>query len=201
MLVVGITGRSGSGKSSVAQYYASLGHPVADGDELSRTVCRPGTPCLRELAQAFGDDILAPDGSLKRRELGAKAYASPKGNQTLIAITHPHIFREMQRLEDEACKAGAPLFFIDGAMIVGSMFQPHCDRIVLVVSETKLSISRIILRDGISKAAANARLSAQLAEEALRAAADFIIENNGSPAGLHRRADEVLRQLLEEEAP
>lgn len=198
--MVGITGRSGSGKSSVAAYYARLGHPVADGDALSRAVCEPGQPCLAALAEAFGGDILLPDGSLDRRLLGQRAFATPEGNQRLQGITHPFIMEASKALEAEARAAGRPLFFFDGAMIVGSMFESHCDRLVVVVADLKLSISRIILRDGISKSSAHARLNAQLPEARLREAADYIIENNATQAVLEQRAEAVLQLLLAEEA-
>lgn len=198
IMMVGITGRSGSGKSSVARYYASLGYPVADGDALSRRVCEPGSPCLQELCAVFGEDILSPEGQLLRRKLGERVYADPEGNKRLIAITHPHIFKEMLRQEQKAESAGHALFFMDGAMIVGSMFQEHCRRIILVTAATKLSISRIILRDGISKASASARLAAQMPEVDLRAAADYVIDNNGSQETLMRHADTILGELLEE---
>ena len=196
MLVVGITGRSGSGKSSVAEYYASLGYPVEDGDVLSRFVCRAGSACVRELGQVFGQGVVAPDGSLKRGELAALVFENPKKNEQLLSIVHPYILKELQKREKKAQAKGAQLFFLDGAMIVGSMFESHCDALILVESAQKLGISRIILRDGISKAAAHKRLDAQPPETALRRAATYRIENNGSVEGLHRQADEVLAQLL-----
>ena len=196
MLVVGITGRSGSGKSSVAEYYAGLGYPVEDGDALSRFVCRAGSACVRELEEAFGPGVVAPDGSLKRRELAALVFDSPKKNEQLLSIVHPYILKELQKREKKARAKDAKLFFLDGAMIVGSLFEEHCDAIILVESAQKLSLSRIILRDGISKAAAHKRLGAQPPESTLRLAATYRIENNGSVESLHHQADDVLAQLL-----
>lgn len=198
MLVVGITGRSGSGKSKVTGYYASLGYPTVDGDQISREVCEKGHPCLDKLVAAFGRGILAPDGSLLRQRLGEIAFATPEGNQKLISITHPYIMGETLRRQEEARALGAELFFVDGAMIIGGMFEARCDRLIVVVSKIKLSISRIILRDGISKVSAQSRLAAQLGEDEMRAAADYVINNNGSEATLEQRADEVLKALLTE---
>ncbi|MDL2327638.1 dephospho-CoA kinase, partial [Ruminococcaceae bacterium OttesenSCG-928-A11] len=96
MLMVGITGRSGSGKSSVSGHYAALGHPVADGDAISRQVTGPGSPCLDELVAAFGPGILQPGGTLDRKALGELAFKSPENNQKLIDITHPHIIAELE---------------------------------------------------------------------------------------------------------
>ncbi len=200
MLVVGITGRSGSGKSRVLDYYLSLGYPGVDGDDLSRQVCGPGSPCVAELVATFGRDILAPDGALRRAKLAQLAFATPKGNRALVAITHPYIQRACEELMSVSADRGARLFFIDGAMILGSPFEKQVDRLILVTSEHKLAVSRIILRDGISKTAAHQRLDAQQPEEKLRRAADHIIENNGSERALRARAGQVLRALLEEVA-
>lgn len=196
MLVVGLTGRSGSGKSSVAAHLSTLGYPVSDGDAISRQVCLPGTPCLRQLVQAFGGDILLPDGALNRRELGRIAFADEEKTRRLVSITHPHIIEEFLRQAATARSTGAKLFFADGAVIVGGPFEPYCDRIVVVVTEERLAVSRIILRDGISKQAAYARLAAQMPAEQLLQAADYTIENNGSLQRLHTNTEEVVAKLL-----
>ncbi len=201
MLIVGITGRSGSGKSSLARYYATLGYPVEDGDELSRFVCAPGSPCLKQLCAAFGPAILDENGGLLRQKLGERVFGDPRLNQTLIDIVHPFVLEELIKREKIAEQSGARLFFLDGAMLVGSIFQAHCHRIIVVESEKKLSISRIILRDGISKAAAHSRLNAQKSPEELRLAADYLVENNGTEEHLQKAADAILPLLLAQALP
>ena len=196
MWIVGITGRSGSGKSTVTAHYAGLGYPVADGDALSRRVTEPDSPCLAELIKAFGEGILCPGGTLDRKALARLAFASEEANRKLMAITHPAISREMRQMAAEAKAGGAKLFFLDGAMIVGGPAQAECKKLIVVRAGKSLSVSRIILRDGISKTAAAQRLAAQLPEAELLAAADYVIDNDGSQAALLRRADEVLEDLL-----
>lgn len=197
MRVVAITGRSGSGKSLLSGYYASLGYPVADGDALSREVCLPESRCLQELRLAFGDGILAQDGSLNRAALGELVFQDPEKNALLVSITHPHIIEAFLQRAEKARSEGARLFFMDGAVIVGGPFQQYCDKIIVVTTQQHLAVSRIILRDGISKTAAYNRLSAQLPEAELVAAADYVVENNGSEQALCRRADEILKELLD----
>lgn len=198
MLIVGITGRSGSGKSSVTRHYAQKGYPVADGDVIYRDITQPGTPCLAALAKAFGGGILRADGSLDRQALGGLVFNSAENNQKLIDISHPFILEVFKQQEARARAQGQRLFFLDGAVIVGGPVQAYCDKIIVLRSETRLSISRIILRDGISKTAAASRLSAQQPEEALVAAANYVIDNNGSEAALLEKADQVLLALLAE---
>ena len=196
MLTVGVTGRSGSGKSTVAQYFAALGYPVCNGDDLSRIVTVPGSDCLSELVTAFGDGILQEDGALNRKVLGRMAFACPEQNARLIEITHPHILIEFLRQQTLAQKAGHVLFFLDGAVIVGTRFRQHCNRLIVVVSPTKLSVSRIILRDGISKPSAYQRLDAQMDEETLCREADYVIRNDAGMDSLLNTAGSVLEELL-----
>ncbi len=200
MWVVGITGHSGSGKSSLAGYYASLGYPMADGDELSRAVCTAGSPCVQELKKAFGSDIVDEEGNLLRRTLGEKVYGDAALNTQLMGISHPFLLEELKNREKAAEATGAKFFFLDGAMLVGSIFEAHCKRIIVVECNTKLTISRIILRDKISKAAAHNRLNAQKTTQELRQAASYLIENDGSLNRLHQKADAVLHQLEKEYA-
>ncbi len=196
MIVVGVTGRSGSGKSTVARHYAALGYPVADGDAISRQVCGPGSPCLAELTAAFGRNILAGNGTLLRHKLGELAYASPDANRRLVEITHRYILPEVEHRRARAQAGGAALFFLDGAIIVGGPAQALCDKIIVVTAELRLSVSRVILRDGVPKTVAYRRLKAQLPEQDLCAAADYVIANNERQDALLRRADAVLAQLI-----
>lgn len=198
MRTVGVTGRSGCGKSTVSAYFQAQGYPLADADVIARQVLEPGSPCLAQLTQRFGADILNPDGSLQRRLLADRAFATPAGTQALTDITHPEILRRVLALRDQAEASGAPLFFLDGAVLVGSMFEPYCDTLVLVTAPFETSVQRICRRDGIAPEMAARRLNAQLPEEALRAKADYILENNQTPAQLLQQAAHVLTLLRKE---
>ncbi len=196
MQVVAVTGRSGSGKSTVSAYYASLGYPVLDADRVSREVVRPGGACLAALRAAFGPDILAPDGALNRAALAARAFATPEDAHRLTQITHPAIVEALLAGVSRARETGKPFVFVDGAVIVGEAFEPYCDQIIVVVTTERVALSRIMLRDGISKPAARARLAAQRPDAELREAADYIIENLGDEQRLREMAQRVLDQLL-----
>lgn len=195
MKIIGLTGRSGSGKSTVAGYLQSMGYKVADGDIVSRQVLQAGSLCTQQLADAFGADILDEGGNVKRSLLAQRAFATPDGTQTLVEITHPEIVRRLLMAAEQARSEGATLFFVDGAVIVGAPFEAHCDLILLVSAPEKESIARICRRDGISQEAARARLNAQLPETELRRAAAFEITNSGDPADLFAQTKQVLIRL------
>lgn len=201
MRVIGITGRSGSGKSAVTAYMAAQGCPTVDGDAVSRRLLRPGAAeypaLLAQLQKAFGYDIVDGAGVLRRRLLADRAFASPQGTRTLDAITHPAILRAVQAEIGRAEKTGADLFFLDGAAIVGTAFARLCDVLVLVTAPEAASVRRICARDGISEAAARRRLAAQTPENVLRAAADHVLVNDGDLARLQQKAAALLAALRE----
>ena len=117
MMTLGITGRSGCGKSTVTAVFAARGIPLADADQLSREILLPGSPLLPRLAERFGADIIKEDGTLDRRLLADRAFATPEGKAALDALTHPEIVRRIRAAKQAAQQAGAKLFVLDGAVI------------------------------------------------------------------------------------
>lgn len=198
MKTVAITGRSGCGKSTVAEYYRSRGFSVLDGDAVAREVTQPGSPCLPELAKAFGADILDEGGALRRGVLAQRAFVTKGDARRLIDITHPEIVRRLLAGVAQARAVGAKLVFVDGAVIVGAPFEPFCDAVIVVRAPQQVLEQRIMRRDGISRQAAQARLASQPAQERLDAAATFLLDNTGSEQALRAQARAVLENLLKE---
>ncbi|MGN0974882.1 MAG: dephospho-CoA kinase, partial [Gemmiger sp.] len=186
MKTIGITGRSGCGKSSVTAALLAQGYPCVDADQLSREILQPGSPCLPQLQQAFGEDILLQNGVLQRRLLADRAFATPEGTQKLTEITFPEIVRRILAARDRAAAQGNSLFFVDGAVIIDTPFERNCDKIIVVTTPYEESVRRICARDGISAEMARRRLDAQVPEDVLRAHADFVIENNSTPHALEQ---------------
>ena len=198
MITVGITGRSGCGKSTVTACFAARGVPVADADQISRQVLQPGSPVLAQLAARFGGDILSGEGVLDRRLLADRAFATPEGKADLDAITHPAIVRRIEAARQAAQAAGSPLFVIDGAVLVGSVIDGIWDRLIVVTAPYEVSVARIVARDGIRPEMARRRLDAQLPEAALAARADFVLANDGTQEQLRRQAGALAARLLAE---
>ena len=201
MITLGITGRSGCGKSTVTAVFAAHGVPLADADQLSREILLPGSPLLPQLAQRFGADILAADGTLNRRLLADRAFATPEGKAALDALTHPEIVRRIRLAKDAAARAGHRLFVLDGAVIVGTAAQAECDRLAVVTAPFETSVQRIVARDGISPEMAARRLNAQTPEAVLTAAADYVLCNDTDLTALQGAAARLCEQLLAEPGP
>ena len=169
MMTLGITGRSGCGKSTVTAVFAARGIPLADADQLSREILLPGSPLLPQLAERFGADIIKEDGTLDRRLLADRAFATPEGKAALDALTHPEIVRRIRAAKQAAQQAGAKLFVLDGAVIIGTAAEAECDKLCVVTAPFEVSVERIAARDGISPEMAARRLNAQTPEAVLTA--------------------------------
>ena len=197
-MVVGLTGRSGCGKSSVSAWLAGQGIPCIDADGISREILQPGSGCLPLLQNAFGSDIVDNSGALRRRLLADRAFATPEGTRTLTEITHPEILARIRSRVAEARAAGAEFCFVDGAVIVGTPFAGECDRLAVVTAPYEQSVARICRRDGISPEMARRRLDAQTPERTLLEAADHVIHNNGTLADLEQQCRALLQALRKE---
>ena len=157
-------------------------------------------PLLPQLAERFGDDILRADGTLDRRLLADRAFATPEGKRALDALTHPEILRRIRAAKQAAQEAGNRLFVLDGAVIVGTEAEAECDRLAVVTAPFATSVARIAARDGISPEMAARRLNAQTPEETLRAHADYVLCNDGALEALEASANTLCEQLLAEAA-
>ena len=172
--------------------------PLADADQISREILLPGSPLLPKLAQRFGADILKQDGTLNRRLLADRAFATPEGKAALDSLTHPEIVHRIRAAKQAALDGGAPLFVLDGAVIVGTAAQAECDRLCVVTAPFETSVARIVARDGISAEMAARRLNAQTPETVLTAQADYVLRNDSSLAHLQAAAEQLCTKLLAE---
>ena len=197
MKLIGITGTSGGGKSTVAAWLAAQGYPVLDGDAVSRQLAVPGSEYIRVLEQEFGPGLCDAGGNLLRRQLGQRVFAMEGGQKRLTRVTLPLIEREIRRQLDLLQKQGIPLAFLDGALIFDTPFEPLCDKIIAVLCDPQQQAQRIVQRDGISLQQAQQRLQRQPPPEMLRRRADLVLENNGTKRQLLQDAGQLLERLKE----
>ena len=198
MITLGITGRSGCGKSTVTSTFAARGIPLADADQISREILLPGSPLLPKLAERFGKDIIKEDGTLDRHLLADRAFATPEGKAALDTLTHPEILRRICAAKQAGEQSGAPLFVLDGAVIVGTEAEGECDKLCVVTAPFAVSVERIAARDGISPEMAARRLNAQMPEEELTARADYVLPNTSTREALAQAANVLCDALIGE---
>ena len=177
MLTLGLTGKTGAGKSTVCEYLKEKGCFIIDGDKIARDILLPGKPAVKELADAFGEDIILPDGTVDRRIVAARAFSTPENTDLLNRITHPHITKEFIRLIEEAEKEGYKAAVIDAAALLESDCKNLCDKIAVVTAPEEIRLSRILKRDSISKEDAMTRIRAQKEDDYYFSRADIIIKN------------------------
>ncbi|MEV0295450.1 dephospho-CoA kinase [Nocardia sp. NPDC050710] len=192
MLRIGLTGGMGAGKSTVARILAERGAVVIDADAIAREVVAPGTEGLAALAEAFGPDILAADGSLDRPALAARAFGDDESRAKLNSITHPLVGKRTAELI--AAAAPDAILVQDIPLLVENGLAPLMNLVLVVDVEAETRIRRLVEYRDVSEADARARISAQASDEQRRAAADVLLDNNGAPSDI----EPVVRRLWDE---
>ena len=179
--ILGLTGPTGAGKTTACRVFGELGFFHIDCDRTARAVTEPGSPLLPLLAEAFGEDILRPDGSLDRAKTASRAFASREGTETLNRLSFPFITK---RIEEEIAAASRTCgrILLDAPTLFESGADRLCDRCVAVLAEREERLRRIRARDGLTAEQAATRISAGKPDAFYRARCDYIIRNSGSEA-------------------
>lgn len=181
MLVVGLTGGIGSGKSTVTQLFAEKNIDIIDNDVLARELTLPGAPALKEIAALFGADILLPDGSLDRAKLRKIVFADDGKRRQLEQILHPMIRAETQR---RAEAARSPYCIVVIPLLFETEPNPLIQRVLVVDAPEELQLSRTVARDSNSKEQVEAIIKTQISREKRLSLADDVIYNDGNIEGL-----------------
>jgi dephospho-CoA kinase len=190
---VGLTGGIASGKTTVARLFAALGAPVVDADQLSREVTARGSPLLTRIAERFGAQLVAPDGTLDRRALRGLVFADPQARADLEALTHPAIF---EALEQRSAVAGGPYQILVLPLLVEKHHERIVDHVVVVDCDEGLQIRRLQARDGSTLDEARAILAAQASRAARLEAADDVIANVGDLQSLRVQVEQLHARYL-----
>ena len=195
MIIIGICGSSGSGKSTVCEYFAEKGVPILDCDKIYHELISRESDCLKEIGSVFGS-VYVQNGALNRKELGRIVFSDPDKLKLLNQISHRHVLREIEIRIKDLENGGAKLCMIDAPMLYEAGLQDRCDYVCAVVSDTESQLQRMCRRDGISLSEAKLRLDHQISPDELRKRADFIIENTGSVSALQKACDDFLRKII-----
>jgi len=200
--IVGLSGGIGTGKSTVARIFETLGATVIDADAIVHELQAPFSPVLAELAEAFGAEILDDTGALDRAALGAIVFRDPEARAKLGSIMHPKVGVEMARRLAEAKEAQISLVLLDIPLLFegrkagsGGAAKMAFDATVLVYAPEAVQIERQMKRDGCDRAEALRRIRSQLPIEDKRAMADHIIDNSGAVAETESQVRELYERL------
>ncbi len=180
VMIVGLTGQTGAGKSTVSRVFSENGYVVIDADHISRVVVEKGTDCLRELVEIFGREILNPDETLNRKALAGIVFTDKTKLEMLNSIIYPYITTEILSRIKQYSNKGNRLILLDAPTLFESHSDDFCEIIISVTANPEIRKKRIIERDGITAEQAQNRMDSQLDTEYFIAHSDYIIENNGS---------------------
>ena len=191
---IGLTGGVGSGKSTVADLLRDRGAVVIDSDVLAREVVEPGTPGLAAVVEAFGDGVLAEDGSLDRAELGRRVFVDEGFRRRLQDILHPLIRARSAEIAAEA-PAGA-LVVHDIPLLVETGQADRFETVLVVDVPVETQVERLVRDRGWSREDAEARVRAQAGRDERLAVATHVLDNTGTRDDLRERVTEVVDQLV-----
>jgi dephospho-CoA kinase len=190
--LIGLTGGIAAGKSSFAAALRALGVPVIDADRLARAAVARGTPGLSAVVAEFGAGVLTADGELDRPRMAARVFTDPAARARLEALVHPAVHRLFREEAERLAAAGHAVAVYDVPLLFEAALEGEVDLVAVVWAPPAVQLSRLEARDGLGRAAAEARLAAQMPIDEKAARADVVIVNDGQPEALVEKA----RQLL-----
>ena len=197
MLKIGLTGGIGSGKSSVSKLFQEWGTYVFDADSVAKEVLEENQTAQNEIISEFGTDILNKKNKIEKAKLARIAFQDENSQLRLNTIIHPYIFSEIDKEFDKILQDGNyELFCVDAALIYESGADIHMDYVIVVISNLKLRIERVMKRGGLSREELLKRIELQWTDDEKVSMADFVIHNNGSEKDLCQECKEVYEKIV-----
>lgn len=193
-VIVGLTGPTGSGKSTIAAMLQKRGFAVVDADQVARDVMTPGSTVLTRLKEAFGPDVLGDDGSLNRKQLAVRAFVTPETAQRLNEITHSAILNEIRRRLLSLQEQGKRRILLDVPLLFESGSDQMCHMTAAVLAPEDMRLGRIIQRDSLTKSEALHRMGVQPPDDFYRKRADILLFNQGDTESLEIQVEDLCRQ-------
>lgn len=194
-MIIGLTGGSGTGKSSAARYIEQKGFLTVDFDRISREITQKNTPCLKEIVKTFSEEVLNEDKTLNRRRLGEIVFSDSEKLAILNSITHRYILKESERIVRENSRCN---FLFDAPLLFEAGLEKQCDYVISVLADKETRICRIVARDSISHETAENRINSQHNDEYYMTKSDFCVTNNGSIEELQQQLDDIFRRIVNE---
>lgn len=196
MLLVGLTGNIGSGKSTVAQLLSERGATIIDADVLARRAVELGTAAFDKIVARWGTEVLAPDGHLDRAALRRVVFSDQEQLEELNQIVHPEVERLRSRLVEQARHRKDRIVVCDIPLLFERHMTDRFDRIILVDAHRAVRLERLVKDRGLRETEAMEMIASQMPAELKRARADFVIDNDGTLTQLERRVHDVWTALI-----
>lgn len=193
--VIGLTGPTGAGKSTVAHLFAQQGCYIIDCDKIARDVTDDCVDCLKDLCYAFGSDILSEQGTLNRSLLAHRAFSNQEQTQKLNRITHPYILKEIHSLIKAYQQKNAKAVVLDAPLLFEAGLQHDCDKTIAVLAPQQIRLNRVIERDHISKEQVLLRMCVQPQDEFYLSRSDIILDGCQTRQVLSEQIADLLREV------
>jgi len=195
MLVIGVTGNIGSGKSTVCRILGKLGATVIDADKLAQEAYKPHSQTWQKIIATFGKDILTTNEEIDRQKLGQLVFSSPDALAQLNQIVHPAAYRMSQERIETCRRQGARALVLEATLLIEAKWTDLVDKVWLVVTPERTVIQRLAQPRGINESQILARLKSQMPAEEKMKYADEIIHNDGKISQLEARVTELWHKL------
>jgi dephospho-CoA kinase len=196
MIVAGLTGGIGTGKSTVAAVFAEAGAVIIDADEIARDVVAKGRPAWCRIVAHFGRDVLLPDGDIDRKKLGAIIFNDPRQKVHLDRIVHPHVIAETgQQLKEIERVQPQAVVILDVPLLIEAGMDRDLDDVIVVYTPEAIQLKRLMRRDRLTAAEGLSRIRSQMPIEEKKMRATVVIDNSASLAVTRKRVLEVFADL------
>ncbi len=187
MFVIGLTGGIGTGKSTVAAILEAQGAPILNADLVGHEVYLPGRPAYHEIIEAFGEEVVASDGTIDRKKLGPIVFADPKNLARLNSITHSRMKGMMREKLVDLEKKGHEIAVLEAALLFEAKWDDLADEIWVTVTDPEIAAARVAERSGLAKEQVMERIRSQMTNEERRKHAHVVIDTSGNMAGTEKQ--------------
>ncbi len=197
MVVIGITGSFGTGKSTVAEFFKQLGAVVLDADALSREAVKPKKSAWRRIVKSFGRRVLNADATINRRKLADIVFKSSALRRKLEGIIHPQVMRAIKRsVREYRKKRSSPALVLDVPLLFEADAADWIDVLVVVTAPRRMQLSRLKKKYGLTRKDLDLRISAQMDLSAKAALADAVVDNGGSVESTRKQVERIWNQRV-----
>ena len=192
MIILGITGGSGCGKTTISEIFSRNGVDIIDCDKVARKIVEPNQPVLAEIEAVFGNGYIKPDGTLDRKKMANLVFNSPENLLKLNEITHKYV---AQYIDLYIKNSNSDIVAIDAAALIESGIYKKCDYVLSVLAEKSVRLERIMNRDNLSLDEATSRINAQKSDNFYVEKSDYIIYNNDDLDKTNEQITKILNEI------